>query len=286
MLYLSFFPIITITMEDLNKTQLVMLTLLVSFVTSIATGIITVSLLQVAPPGVTQTINRVVEKTIERVVPAEGDTKNTKEVTTVVVKEEDLVIDAINKNAKSLVRIKDTALTDGVSQFYGIGFLYSKDGLVVSDRKENLSAATTYLGTFEDGTSFQMKAIAWDDNTGLAYFQIIKDQKTNLPANSAVLASKDLQLGQTVIGIEGQTKNVVAIGRVVSFDTDDTSEGKPVVEIETDIVVKTAVTGGPLVNLSGEVVGIRNTKTSSSPTNERYVPLSAIKSSIASFVKK
>jgi uncharacterized membrane-anchored protein YitT (DUF2179 family) len=57
-------------MEDLNKNQIVLLTLLVSFVTSIATGIMTTSLLQVAPVEVTRNINRIVEKTIETVTPA------------------------------------------------------------------------------------------------------------------------------------------------------------------------------------------------------------------------
>ena len=83
------------SMEDLNKNQIVLLTLLVSFVTSIATGIITVTLLQEAPIEVTRNINRIVEKTIETVTPGTVTTTQ-KEVTTVVVKEEDLIIDSIN----------------------------------------------------------------------------------------------------------------------------------------------------------------------------------------------
>lgn len=58
-------------MKDLNKSQLILLALLISFVASIAASIATVTLLQQAPPGVTQTINRIVEKTIETVVPSD-----------------------------------------------------------------------------------------------------------------------------------------------------------------------------------------------------------------------
>src|SRR6185295_13668801 len=97
-------------MEDLNKQQLILLTLLISFVTSIATGIITFTLLQEAPVEVTQTINRVVERTIEKVAPAEGQPEKT--VTTVVVNEEDRVLDSISKNEKSIVRLK-TLAADG-----------------------------------------------------------------------------------------------------------------------------------------------------------------------------
>lgn len=58
-------------MKDLNKSQLILLALLISFVASIAASIATVTLLQQAPPAVAQTINRIVQKTIETVVPSD-----------------------------------------------------------------------------------------------------------------------------------------------------------------------------------------------------------------------
>ena len=54
----------TMEMEKLNKSQIVLLTLLVSFVTLIATGVVTVSLMDQAPPAIAQTVNRIVERTV------------------------------------------------------------------------------------------------------------------------------------------------------------------------------------------------------------------------------
>ncbi|MES2023218.1 MAG: hypothetical protein V4439_00885 [Patescibacteria group bacterium] len=57
--------------KELNRTQMIMLALLLSFVTSIATGITTVTLMQQAPSSVTVPINRIVRETVEKVVPAD-----------------------------------------------------------------------------------------------------------------------------------------------------------------------------------------------------------------------
>lgn len=56
--------------KELNKSQLILLAVLLSFVTSIATGITTVTLMQQAPSSVTVPINRIVRETVEKVVPS------------------------------------------------------------------------------------------------------------------------------------------------------------------------------------------------------------------------
>jgi hypothetical protein len=56
--------------EELSKSQLILLTILVNFVTSVATGILTVSLLDQAPAVVTKTVNQIVDHTIETVAAA------------------------------------------------------------------------------------------------------------------------------------------------------------------------------------------------------------------------
>ncbi len=57
--------------KELDKKQLILLVLLITFVVSIATGIITVSLMKQMPASVPQTINNVIQRTIEKVTTVE-----------------------------------------------------------------------------------------------------------------------------------------------------------------------------------------------------------------------
>ena len=118
--------------KELNKTQLILLAILLSFVTSIATGITTVTLMQQAPVSFTAPVNRVIQQTIEKIQQVEGKTT----VQTVVVKEEDLVVDAIAKNNSAVFSItKETLDAEGktIEIGAGRGFAVSIEGIVVVD---------------------------------------------------------------------------------------------------------------------------------------------------------
>lgn len=94
--------------KELDKKQLILLTLLITFVVSIGTGIVTVSLMKQMPTSVPQTINNVIQRTIEKVttvqVPTPVPDMNGKVDNTEVSKKEDPV-SLFGNNSDALVSI-------------------------------------------------------------------------------------------------------------------------------------------------------------------------------------
>ena len=249
-------------MEDLNKNQIVLLTLLVSFVTSIATGIITVSLLQEAPLEVTRNINRIVEKTIETVAPSvNSSSSDKKEITTVVVREEDQVLASIDKNVKSIVRIYEKDSVTLLSSLYGIGLVVNKDGLIATDRK-SINEVSVYSAVMNDRVEFKLVPQGISKDTKFILFKVVIPEKappyTFIPAS---LSDTQPKLGQTLISLGGKDTNAVSVGRVTSLDMKESGTGtstiKYLANISVDISTKDLVSGNPLFNLSGDIVGIK-----------------------------
>lgn len=268
-------------MEQLNKYQIVLLCLLISFVTSIATGIMTVSLLQEAPVEVTRNINQIVEKTIQTVVPASSNTPQ--KIQTVVVKEEDQVVNSINKNAKSIVRIKERNPFTDEKFFYGIGVVVSKDGLIVADRKEVL-ATNIYTAVLSDGTAIKIIPQGIDKQTNFIAFKPEAGDVANTVFQSATLSDSDPVLGQTFIAIGGDVSNTVSVGRATSFNMKEvvvgTSTTKYIAGINTDVSSKDLVNGSPLINLTGDIAGIKLENDES----KTFTPISVLKREVQSLV--
>lgn len=257
------------TMEDLTKTQIVLLTLLVSFITSIATGIITTSLLAEAPQGVTQTIDRVVERTVERVTtPSGGGT--VKEVT--VVKEGDAIVSVIEANTKAVVRIKSPTGADGIQRFYGLGVVVNKQGLVLGDRRDIIQNGN-YTVVFSDGSELSAMIHKVSYTGSMILFRLIADDSRLRLLSTVTLSESDPKLGQTVVSIEGSERNGINVGRILSLNI---ATGFAQTDIDGS---ETA--GGPLLNLSGELVGLKTSNSDLSMTQGLYTSVSSLKEFIA-----
>lgn len=260
-------------MEDLTKHQLILLVLLVTFVTSIATGIITFTLLSEAPVAVTQNINRVVERTIEKVVPTEvGEPKTV--TTTVVVSEEDRVLEAIAKNEKSIVRLK-TSGADGSEIVSGLGLVVA-DNVIVSDARA-YSKSSSYTVAFYDGKIFPVSKVFVDEANSLVFLKVDTSQNNDQKYTFHPVTfgdSDSLKIGQSIIAISGRDSNAASIGRV--FQIKFAEDKKTVLNIFSDIKVSRAHFGSPILNLTGEVVGLE-APMSELDTEYSYTPVSIIK---------
>src|SRR6185369_14742892 len=123
-------------------------------------GIVTVALMNQAPVGVTQTINRVVERTIEKVSTPGKDT-TVKE--TVVVNADDLIVSAVDKNTKSVLRIYKTivdSLNPDISSavFVAMGAVVSSDGIIATDNNA-ISDSGSYFIKTDDGKPHDLTII-------------------------------------------------------------------------------------------------------------------------------
>ena len=222
-------------MEKLTKQQIVLVTLLVSFVTSIATGIVTVALMDQAPAGVTQTINRVVEKTIQTVVTAPSKNDNSASVAgtvtkeTVVVKEDDQITQSIAKNKNSIVRIySNTANAGDVAQrtFIDLGTIVSKDGLIVTG-DVFADPNGKYVVTLDNNKFYDVTVLPKKVVSDQLYFLKINQVASSSVAFTPVTFSdsENLKLGQAVIAWGGQTQNSVSTGIISSLVSSEDKSG-------------------------------------------------------------
>ncbi len=237
--------------EELTKSQIVLLVLLVSFVTSIATGIVTVSLLAQAPPAITQTVNRVIERTVETVVPAENQTATvvTKE-TTVVVKEDDLVTQSITDSFKKIARIHETAAT--TSPIIALGAVVGA-GTIVTDLSQVAGEHAVSIGNDD----FRFVVTTKIPDAGIAFMAATGTSPTVTPFKT--VTSDSLKLGQTVIGLFGARSDRVGLSQLAGFsELAALGKGSDAVSIHalTTPLDATLTPGTPLITIFGELAGV------------------------------
>ncbi|TSC71213.1 MAG: hypothetical protein G01um101449_68 [Parcubacteria group bacterium Gr01-1014_49] len=220
--------------EELSKSQLILLTILVNFVTSVATGILTVSLLDKAPPFVTQTVNRVVERTIETVAAAAPAAV----IQAPAPSNQELVTSAIGASAARAVAIY-SAETGTSTPAVAIGTYLPKARAVATAAQEVLPKEA--LIEFTNGE--YIPASLAHEGKGVTIYGFADD--TALPKTSSPLlvVPEDLKLGETVLALGSD--GFAATGIVARVSS------KGVYTTLPDIGV-----GSAAVNLAGNLVGL------------------------------
>jgi len=167
-------------------------------------------------------------------------------------------------------------------QASGSGVIVSNDGYIVTNNHvvENSSTITIVL---DDKRSYEAKTIGTDPNSDLALLKIEESGLPFLPIGN----SDKLRLGEWVlaIGTPYELTNTVTAG-IVSAKARNIgliqSRGGTGIEsfIQTDAAVNPGNSGGALVNLKGELVGINTAIATNSGAFSGYsfaVPVSIVK---------
>lgn len=220
--------------EELSKSQLILLTILVNFVTSVATGILTVSLLDKAPPLVTQTIDRVVERTIETVAQAAPAAI----IQAPAPSNQDLVTSAIGAAATRSVVIY-SAETGTSTPSISVGTYIPKARAVATATQDSLPKEA--LIEFPGG--IYIPASLANEGGGITIYGFADGATLPKATSPTLIASNDLKLGETTVAIGADGSASTGIVARVS--------AKNIYTTLPDIGA-----GSAAVNLYGNLIGI------------------------------
>jgi S1-C subfamily serine protease len=149
----------------------------------------------------------------------------------------------------------------------GSGFIVDPSGLILTNKHVVIDPDADYVVTTFDEQEHPAKVLSRDPINDVA---ILKIEANGLPI--VKLASSAVEPGQTVIAIGnalGLFSNTVSKGIIsglarkisAAMGGGNPDDAQPAVEelrgvIQTDVAINQGNSGGPLINLDGEVVGI------------------------------
>jgi serine protease Do len=182
-----------------------------------------------------------------------------------------------------------TGTSQKVEQDIGSGFIVAADGLVVTNKHVVSDSTAKYKIITKDDKTYEVTKIYRDPVNDLA---ILKISASDLPVVSMGDSSK-IKVGQLAIAIGtalGEFRNTVTTG-VISAMGRGITAGSPFEEtgerldnvIQTDAAINPGNSGGPLLNSSGEVIGV-NAAVSSEGQNIGFaLPINVVKDALANF---
>ncbi len=299
-------------MEELNKSQIVLLTLLVSFVTSLATGIVTVSLMEQGVSPVTTTVNKIVERTKEIVIKETQDPIIVTETETVVVHPSDLVASAVAKNKNSSIiiyKVADSTTVGEVPVDTTEGGLITEEEEVAPTEDQIASAVIAVVGEDtvvaelpKDKLMFTSRGVVLKGGIIIADASVVSIESsyvvlgpdgervvatlqgmyegiaifsTNIGMAATIGDVSKLKRGQAMIVLSGSDRFKVITTVVSDIIVNDS--GIAVIEIDKAM----STPGSMLINMDGELIGM-STGASRTNGNTWFTPSNRIEAALES----
>lgn len=218
-----------------------------------------------------------------------------------IVSEENAVISVVEDTSPSVVAIgvsrkvfnpfNPYSIPKKEDSTIGTGFVVSDKGIIVTN-KHVVSEMGQYTVLTKNEQKYEVKKIYRDPLLDLAIIQI---EGSNLAPLELGDSSK-LKVGQTVIAIGnalGRFTNTVTTG-VVSGLGRRVVAGDPFIGsfenldnlIQTDAAINPGNSGGPLLNSSGQVIGVNVATTEGAQNIGFAIPINSVKQIVDEFVSK
>ncbi len=230
-----------------------------------------------------------------------------------VVTEESVVIDVVDKVSPAVVTVGITQTrrigdilelnpfdpfrpfrrrqgrSQQIEQDIGSGFVVGSDGLIVTNKHVVSESDATYRAITKDDKTYEVKKIYRDPSNDLA---ILKIDANGLPTVEMGDSDK-IKVGQLAIAIGtalGEFRHTVTTG-VISGVGRGIEAGSPFEGyaerldnvIQTEAAINPGNSGGPLLNSSGQVVGV-NIAVSAEGQNIGFaLPINVVKEALANF---
>ncbi len=164
------------------------------------------------------------------------------------------LVDRVSPSVVNIVVTTDTGETTSEGQ--GSGFVIS-DKLEVVTNYHVIEGGTNIEIEFNDGRRYPAKILGTDEETDLALLQIVTSD--SIP-HVDFHKTKDLRIGDWVVAIGnpfgiGQS---TSLGVISAIGREKVDSGSYVDYIQTDATINRGNSGGPLFNLTGDVVGVNS----------------------------
>ncbi len=194
-----------------------------------------------------------------------------------VVSEDEAVIEAAQKVSRGVVKIISTHLIEPSGFFFslppleqtgiGSGFVFEYEGKkLILTNTHVVGGANRLVVKTIDGSEFEAKKLGADPANDIAVIEPVA-----APVNLVALPlgdSAQVQVGQRVIAVGNpfDFENTVTAG-IISAKGPREIAGKKREVLQTDAAINTGNSGGPLVDLGGNVIGINFAIFSPTKTN-------------------